>query len=43
MLAFIIFLMLQSLPMDSAAISGWLIKQVRFTAAFYWENQELSL
>ena len=43
MLVFIIFLMLQSLAMDSAAISGWSMKQAEFIAACYWKNQELSI
>ena len=38
----IIFLMLQSLAMDSAAISGWSIKQAEFIAACYWGNREMS-
>ena len=43
MLVFIIFLMLQSLAMDSVAISWWSMKQAEFIAACYWKNQELSI
>ena len=35
----IIFLVLQSLAMDSATLSGWSVKQAEFIAACYSKNR----